>query len=163
MLQIMGDTIKVSPATARLKVGLAGKTVQTKITDYQYVADKFTEGLGPTSRYLSLSTTDVCFADGFDLQQGCSINSLFNVIAEHVNPFVASLHEFRNSVAIAFGLLNSQPLTVTPLTHECDMADLPNVASRKADMMALLTLRDHCMASQTTYAGWPLFTGTQTS
>jgi hypothetical protein len=149
MLQIISYTIKASPATTRLKVGLADKTVQTKITDYQYAADKFTEGLGPTSRYLPLLTTDVCFADGFDLQQGCSINSLFNVIAEHINP---SLHEFRNSVAIVFGLLNSQPLTVTPLTHECGMADLPNVASRKVDMMALLTLGDHCIVSQTTYA-----------
>jgi hypothetical protein len=122
MLHIIGDTIRSETNYSQIK-GWTGrqdsshKDYGLSIHCHQHnAANKFTEGLCPTSRYLPLST-ELCFADGFDLQQGCSISSLFIAIAEHVNPFVASLHEFRNSVATAFGLLNSQPLTVTPLTH----------------------------------------------
>jgi hypothetical protein len=115
-LHIICDTIQAGPASPRLKVGMAGKTANTdyglsKHCHHHNAADKFTEGLGPTSRYLPSSTTDSCFADGCDLQQGCSINSLFNVIAVHVNSFVASLPEFKNSVAVAYGLLNSLSLS----------------------------------------------------
>jgi hypothetical protein len=35
----------------------------------------------------------------------------FNTIPEHIDAFVPSWHEFKNSVAVEIGLLHSQPLT----------------------------------------------------
>ena len=97
----------------------------------------------------------MCFADGGNFQQECSMKSLLNVIAEQVNSYVASLHEFIISVGIALQWALEFTNTHEQLLHFLNNVAsgiLPHVASRKADMISLLTLGHHCMASQTIYA-----------
>ena len=72
----------------------------------------------------------MCFVDRGEFQKQCSINSLLNVIAEQVNTYVASLHEFRNSVGIAFEWVLEFTTTHEQLHHL-----LINVASVTSHML----------------------------
>jgi len=58
------------------------------------------------------------------------MDSLLNVIAEQVNTYVASLHEFRNSMGISF----EWALEFTT-THEQLLHLLINVASATSQML----------------------------